>query len=239
MYMWISFVTITALATALLPLAGRDGGVDVLNRKGQTMSGVNESEKTELAGRVSPVSAEAADFIRRPSTTVERLPTTFFAKGAIYRVTFLTPSGPRAFTVGYANGEPPVFLQMNPAAFFSLAEKARPSLGSPDAKIAYATTFLEATRDFRHRFQILQNAADIELIQHPTPEEQERYRELQNKYKLIIHPPHVSETSSSDVVIFALVGQNLLQIKLTLAADGQWKRADQILEENLPIGYAK
>ena len=239
MQMWIPALSVGILAAALIQGAGIQTGAEVRNRKGQTMSGVSETERTDLANRVSHTSAYTADLILRPQSTVERLPAPFLGHGAIYRVTFIAPSGPMAFTVGYGDSEAPILLQMNPDGFFAVVGKAHLSLGSPDSKIAYAVTFLEATRDFRRGFQMLHKASDIELIAKPTPEERARYAELQSKYNTFIRAPHVSDTSPSEVTVFALSGQNLIEITLNLSADGRWKRSDKVLEEDLPIGFAK
>lgn len=217
------------LAVGLLPVLGTEK---------LAMTKVDEAEKSGLAKRVAAISAVTSELIGRAQTVVERYPTPFFKRGAVYLVSFSTASGPKAFTVGVAGADAAVMLQSNADGFFQLAEKAQMSLTSNADKTAYGMTFLEATRDFRTRFQILQRASDIQIIAQPTTEEQARYRQLEEKYQTVIHAPQISATAT-ELRVYALVGQDLDEITLTFEEHGHLKRTDQVLEKSLPIGYAR
>jgi hypothetical protein len=197
------------------------------------------ADKEALARRLEPLGKEAADMTRAGETTVERIPTPFFARGEVYRVTWRGPQRPVTFTAGLANGDYAVMLAQNPAGFIELAARAGVSLGSDRDRVAYARAFLEATRDFRARFQILESVRDIQLVAQPRDAEKAKYEQLVNQYRAVIHPPKPSIPGSSEILLFALIGQNLFQLKLKVANDGKVERSDSVVEENLPISIAK
>ncbi|HEY7338959.1 MAG TPA: hypothetical protein VH639_28980 [Bryobacteraceae bacterium] len=196
-------------------------------------------DKEALAKRIEPHAKETADLVRDANTSVEQYPTPFFSSGAIYRVTNRAPRHPIWFTVGCAGQDYTVMLPMNQKGFMELATKAGLDLRGEPNRLAYVIAFLEATQDTRKRFQILNGASDIQIINQATDEEKARYDALVEKYRSIIKPPKFDDLDPSRATVFALVGQDLVEIGIKLSNSGKLERSDKMLEENLPIAYAK
>jgi len=195
-------------------------------------------DKEKLAQRLEPIGKDAALLVRRDDTTVEQFDTPFWANGAVYRVTHLARYNPVVFTVGCA-ADLTVMLPRNPKGFMELAAKTGLRLNSAENRIAYVRVFLESTRDFRKRFQIVGKFGEIQLIAKPSPEETNRYKELQNKFDSVIKAPAVGDGPPWEVTLFALIGQDLAQLKAKLFPDGKLDVSESTLEKDLPIAYTR
>lgn len=193
-------------------------------------------DKENLARRLEPLADQVAAMVRSPKSDVERLDTAFLSDGAIYRVIYFGAARPVGITIGCAGPDFTVLLPANPAGYMELARRGGLRLDSAEHRLRYAVVFLESTRDFSERFQILRGAGDIELVPSASAEEQERYRQLQDTYRAVIRPPQLSETW--EVSAFALVGQDLVRITVKIGPDGTIQRSDAVLEKALPIALA-
>ncbi|HEY7306145.1 MAG TPA: hypothetical protein VH601_18615 [Bryobacteraceae bacterium] len=200
---------------------------------------ITEAERNDLAARAAHIGKEASDLIRDPKSRVTKLPTPFFHDGAVYQVTSNMPARPVVFTIGAAGRDFATMLAQNPSGFFQLGTNAGLSIGSPELRLQYAQVFLEATRDFRQRLQILKSASDIELVPSATQEEKAHHTALLDKYESTIRPPHVSPIVPSEVVVYAIVGQDLHEMRLKISNDGTIARSDTVLEKDLPVAVAR
>lgn len=144
---------------------------------------------------------------------------------------------PIVFTIGSAGSGFTVFLASNPEGYIELAQKAGLRLDSSEMRLAYLTTFLETTRSFAHRFQILKSVNEIQPRPNLSEPDTHRFRELLDKYRSVIRPPQISDRIPWECVVFALRRQNLVRIELKLTADGRIQANEMILEENVPIPY--
>jgi hypothetical protein len=196
-------------------------------------------DKQSLARRIEPHAKETADLIWDANTTIEQFSTPFFADGTVYRVINRAPHHPIWFTVGCAGQDYNVMLPMNPNGFMELATKAGLDLRGDGNRLAYLSVFLESTQDVRRRFQILNGVSDIQIISKATDEEKARYQALVDKYRSVIRPPKFADADPSRAVVFALIGQALVEIRLTLSNTGKVDRSDKVLEDTLPINQAK
>ena len=194
--------------------------------------------KNDLARRVQPLSAELATMIRLPDTRLEQLPTPFFSRGWVVRVTHLARTSPLVFTVGGADPDYSVLLAANPKGFFELASKAGLNLASGDDQVQYVTIFLLATRDFAERFELLRSASDIRLIAEPSEEQKAKYKSMIENYADVIHPP-TRDGAGGEVKAFAILGQDLVEMHARVRNDGVIERSDQVLERDLPIAAAQ
>jgi hypothetical protein len=205
----------------------------------QVRKGVGMIDKESLAKRVESSSPEAARLIRAENTIIDRYETPFFDKGTIYRVTHLGKYRPITFVFGLAGDDYTVSLPLNPDGFVEFAQRAGLHLDSNELRLAYVAVFLETTRDFQKRFQILRSFNDIELIRSPRPEELTRYKQLEEKYASVIRPPKISDSAPWEINLLVLRGQNLLKSDVVLEPDGKVKVSESILEKDLPISYVK
>jgi hypothetical protein len=193
-------------------------------------------DKESLARRVEPLGSYVAHIVRSPKSEIEQMSTPFFSYGAVYRIAYFGASRPVGLAIGCAEPDFTVLLPGNPAGFTELAQRAGVRLDTPELRVGYVVVLLETTRDFSRRFQVLRSVADIELIPRPTPEEEQRYRELLDTYRPVIRPPALS--NDWEVTVFALVVQDLVRITVKLGPGGAAQRADTVLEKDLPIAVA-
>ncbi len=196
-------------------------------------------DKETLAKKVETINTEVAEKIRSEHSTVEELETPFFGKGSVHRVIYSSPYRPITFVFGIAGDNFVVSLPNNRKNFIKLAERADLQINSDTLRLSYVEVFLESTRDFQSRFQIISRFADIELINKPSEEEKENYESLKAKYETKIKPPEISGQSPWLVKLFVLKRQDLLRLNVKLSSEGQMEVGEEILEKNLPIAYVK
>jgi hypothetical protein len=195
------------------------------------------TNRTELAAAVEPLDSNFARMIRADKTEVEQVPTPFLVNGAIYRVTHLLPTRPVVFTVGCV-GSDAVLLAGRPEAYAILADVGGVRLDDDDARLAYAVTFLETTRSFGERFQILSSVDDILPRHRLEPGEMQRLEALRARLRDQVAPSAISGNDPWEVIVFAIHGRALEQIKLVLDSDGSIVSTRETLEPDLPIAYA-
>ena len=195
-------------------------------------------ERNELAALVEPLDSGLAGMIRADMTKVEQVSTPFLVHGAIYRVTHLLPTRPVVFTVGCA-GSTAVLLASAPDAFLLVAQTAGLRLDDDATRIAYGVTFLETTRSFGERFQILHGVDQITPRHGLDALEQERFKSIGQDYRDVIAPPAISGNDPWVVTVFAAHGQALERIALELDTHGLVRSTAQVLEPDLPIPYAR
>jgi hypothetical protein len=195
-------------------------------------------DKESLAKRLDSLDSHSATMVRAPQSKLEQIPTPFFQRGSIYLVNYRIPTRPVVFSVGYAESGFTALLAANPEGYFNLAEKAGLQLDNSERRIAYLRTFLETTRSFGERFQLLNDVKEI----HPRPNLSEvdlqRFRELSDKYKSIIRPPVISDQPPWESVIFAIRRQNLVRIVLKLTNNGRVQMNETIIDKEIPIPYS-
>jgi hypothetical protein len=196
--------------------------------------------KEALASRIEHLQPNLGAILRSATTRIEQIDTPFFEKGAIYRVVHIGPHHPLVFTVGCAERDFTVLLPANPEAFAQLAAKSALQLDSDKSRVSYAIVFLESTRNFDRRFQILRRFDDIELIAKASEQEKQRYEQLRSSYGSVIRPPTIaSQDGKWTIAVIALKGQDLVRMEVKLDANGNVTLAESTLEKNLPISYAK
>jgi hypothetical protein len=193
------------------------------------------SDNENLAERVEPLSKDLAWLIRDRNSEVQALSTPFFRQGRIWRVLHRGEHHPLVFTVGCAGADLTVLLARQPEAFQQLVAKAGLDLSTADKRLQYVITFLETTRDFGRRFQILRAARDIELIPRATPPEKDRHQQLLAKYGPVITGPVLGGEGPWTATVFALRGQDLVQLSAKLSADGTLAVAESVLEKDVPV----
>jgi hypothetical protein len=205
------------------------------SRPGETVM----TDQALLAKRLAPLGAPVADLVQRPNTEVRQLDTPFLQRGHIYRVTHRAPHRPVVFTAGWVEPDFAVMLPLNPQGFAELATRAGLRLDTADGRAQYVTTFLETTRDFRFRFDILRRFADIQLVPRATAEQQGRYDRLRREYEEVLKPPAFAGDGPWKGTVFVLKGQDLVRLDVTLCPEGKVEIAEKVLEKDLPIPYAR
>jgi hypothetical protein len=220
----------------LVGLLGLAAGNRSLPQKPQVQKETKKMDKETLAARVEKAIPDVAEKIRAERTTIDRIETPFFADGGIYRVMYPSKYRPITFVFGVARKDYAVPLAKNPKGFAELAQTAGLDLSTDSLRLSYVEAFLESTRDFQSRFQILRSFDDIELINKASEEEKRRYEDLKNKYRSTIKPP---EVSGKEINLFVLKRQDLLRLVATVSDDGKIDIKEEILEKDLPIAYVK
>ena len=236
---------VSAVLSALLVLSAvtadsRDGVWEHLGAKQALPQKENKRmDKETLAKRIGAIHPEVVDMVLAEHTTIDPIATPFFSDGSIQRVIYPSPYRPVTFVFGFAGKDFAISLAKNPDGFVELAKHAGLLLDSSQMRVAYAEAFLESTRDFQKRLQILRRFEDIELINQPTVEERENYDALRMKYQKQIKPPEVSGKDASVVKLWVLKQQDLLRARLTIADDGSVKVNEETVEKELPIAVVK
>ena len=194
-------------------------------------------ERTELAVLVETLDRTLAHMIRADMTDVEQVPTPFFVHGTIYRVKHLLPTHPVVFTVGCV-GPRAVLLPTNPDAYMLVARAGGVQFQDDAARLAYVVTFLETTRSFSERFQILHNVEGIAPRYGLDAQQLQRFKAIRSRFRDQIVPPTITGSGPWEVTVFAIHGQELEKITLKLGSDGSIRSTPQRLEPDLPIADA-
>jgi hypothetical protein len=192
------------------------------------------SEKEKLAALVEPTDKESAARIRAERSKVEPVATPFFTGGAIDKVTYFLPSHPIVFTVGQA-GDFTVHLAANPSGYIELAQRAGLKLETDEARLAYVTTFLETTRSFADRFEILNDVSQIKPRPTLTADKAKAFEATREAHKSTVRPPAIAGSGPWTATVFALRGQDLVRVDVTLESGGQLRAQDSALAKDLLI----
>jgi hypothetical protein len=196
-------------------------------------------EPETLAKRVEPLEPAYARMLRAHGTKITAYATPFLRRGEIYQVLYRGPYGPAVFTVGCVGPDFTVLLPLNPEGFWQLVARGGLVLDTTEKRTRYVVTFLETTRNFARRFQLLNRFDDIPKLPNPTPAEAERYQELRKKYAPVIHALELSGQPPWKGTAFALQRQDLVSIDVQLTPDGKVETTTNILEKDFPTTVAR
>lgn len=194
------------------------------------------SDKEPLAARVEAFDKELAAIIRAPETEVMQVPAPFFGKGDIYRITRRLTHHPLVLTVGVA-GDAVVRLADNPDGYRALARKAQLRLENDALRLAYLTIFLETTRSFAHRFDIVRDTSEIQPRPGLDDATASRFSQAMDRYGRVLQPPTLTGSGPWQAAVYALRKQSLVRLDLTLTDDGAITGKETVLEPDLPIPY--
>lgn len=194
------------------------------------------SDRVPLARLVEPLNAEIARMIRDPDTEVHRLKTPFLAQGLIFRIDWSGPNKPFSLTIGYARRDNfTVLLPANTAGFNELVAKAGVVLDSDQQRVALAVTELETTRRFDETFVVLRSFEDLRLMANPTEQDQQRFREIRQKYGPVIRLPRAEGGGPWELPIYVLSRNDLCLFTVTLDPSGKSTVAQEVLVANTPL----
>lgn len=194
--------------------------------------------RQELLQRAAHFGPPIKTALEAPETVVEQVPTPFFTKAGIYRVSTRPPARPFLFVLGLTTIDT-ILLNNNSAGFFKLASEGGLNLALPETRTAYVVTFLETTRDFTGGIQILRSIEESWWLKTMTQEEAKRKAEVIEKYKSVVHPPKLSEDSTSTVVLFVIRDRALLKLRAKIEPTGQIAITETVLEPEVPVVYLR
>jgi hypothetical protein len=195
-------------------------------------------DKQGLSDRVRPVDPTLADDIAAPESEVEVVPTSFLVGGNIYRVTRSLATRPIVFTVGVA-GDYVASLAGRPAAYVALARHGRLDLSSSDKRRAYVTTYLETTRSYATRFELLRSIDQLSPRANLSPTERGQFDAIRSRYSAALQPLELSVTVPWRGSGYAVKGQDLVRYDMELSATGEISAREEVLEADLPIPRAQ
>jgi hypothetical protein len=225
----IMFITCTIAYLAM----GQDARAPrrTLTRGDLRMTDLTRQELTERAARFGfPIHTA----LETPETVVERVPTTFFSSGSIYRVSTRPPDSPRLYVLGVWGKDSIKVLNNDPEGFFELAANGGLKLASNTGYVAYVTTFLESTRDFTSGPQILKTIEESRWLRKPTPEEARKREEVIAKYTKVVEAPKLSRESSTTVVVYVIRDRALLRLHAKVESDGRIQITEDVLVPEMP-----
>lgn len=225
----IMFITCTIAYLAMGPDVPDTS--QTLTRGGLLMTDLTRQELAERAARLGhPVQTT----LEKPETVVERVPTSFFTNGGIYRVSTRPPDRPRLYILGVWGKDGIKVLNNDAEGFFELAVKGGLNLTSGANYVAYVTTFIESTRDFTGGPQILKTIEESWWLPSPTPGESRQREEVIAKYTKVIEAPKISKESSTTVVVYLIRDRALLCMHAKVEKDGRIQISENVLEPEMP-----
>ena len=190
--------------------------------------------RKELAHRAAHLGHPILTTLGQPETVVERIPTAFFSSGSIYRVSTRPPERPRVYNLGVWGEDGINVLNTSPESYFELAANSGLKLTTGDDYVAYVLVFLESTRDFTGRPQILSKIEESWWLEKPTPEEIRKRDEVIAKYKTVVEGPRLSSESSTTVVVYLIRDRALVRMDAKVEGDGRIKITEKVLEAEMP-----
>ncbi len=194
------------------------------------------SDRLPLAQLVEPINAEFAWMIRDPDSKIHRLNTPFLLQGLIFRVDWYGPHKPFSLTIGYARQDNfVVLLPANTTGFHELVAKAGLVLDTDEQRVAFAVTELETTRRFDETFLVAQSFGDLRLLPNPTPEEEQRFRAIRQKYEPLIHLPQTAGNGPWAMPFYVLSRNDLCLFTVMLDAAGNSTVVKTVLEADTPL----
>lgn len=190
--------------------------------------------RQELARRAAKLGSPILAALEKPEAVVERMPTTFFSDGGIYRVSTQPPDRPRLYILGAWGTEGIRVLNADPDGFFDLAAHSGLKLTTGNDYVAYVTSFLDATRDFTGGVQVLNNIEESWWLPSPTPEESRKREEVLAKYAKVVEAPKASHESNSTVIVYCIRDRALLRMKANVESSGKIQISEDVLEAAMP-----
>ena len=190
--------------------------------------------RQELTQRAAGLGFPIHTALETPETVVERVPTPFFSKGGIYRVSTPPPEPPRLYVLGVWGKDGIKVLNNDAAGFFELAANSGLKLASGADYVAYVTTFLESTRDFISGPQILNTIEESWWLPSPKPEEARKREEVIAKYTKVVEAPRLSRESGNTVVVYVIRDRALVRMEAKVESDGRIQISEKVLEPEMP-----
>lgn len=192
-------------------------------------------EKEVLAKNFEAIDENTAKIIRDTQTNIKEIPVSFLQNGEIIVAEKFAPSNLIQIYIGKSDDD--VFLIGGDAEkYYQFIEKAKLSLNNSENRIAYLKNFLQITEAGKGRFQILDSIDEIKMRPNLSDENKQKFAQFQEKFKSVIVAP--KETSDFKYAIFAIIGQNLVKLNLSIKPDNKIERTDEILEKDLLIPYS-
>lgn len=214
---------------------------DTTTRGVEPVTGTAEDkmpDKNQLASRLRATDGLSADFVAAPEAELAAVPTPFFKKGGIVRVQRNLPSHPVLLFVGYSETLVTA-LTGSPDAFPALAAKAGLTLAGPEQRVAYVRAYFETTRVMSKRFVIVDAVGEIKPRPNLSNEDRARFDEIQRKHAATVKPVSLSGQGPWKGTVFALKAQNLVRLDVELGDKGEMNVKESVVEENVPIPYAR
>ena len=197
---------------------------------------MSADDRAAIAGAFPATHAYYAGLVRDPLTEVERYPTPFFERAAVYRLVHRDPFHPAILYAAVGPDGTAVLLTDDPAAFAALARAAGAAIASPADALAYALAYLELTGPRAELRYVIRAAGEARFVPRPRPAEQARIDQFLATYAPLVHPPRVSDAEDSFLVTLYAVRQRDLQRHiLHVAPGGALAHQVDVCERGLPL----
>ena len=205
-----------------------------MNRSTRPLS---KTEVDELAARASALGPDVQAILRAPTTEIARVDTPFFPHASVFRVEhWLRPTRTLVLTLGSLQDGTTLLLPTNPEAWMRLAASGV-DLGTESLRLAYAISFLETTRSFAERFQVLHEVDQLEPRPGMSDEDGAVFEDIRQRFASSV-PPTITATAPWKASIFAVKGQDLVRYLVRIAPTGQIEATPSVVERELPIVWA-
>ena len=192
-------------------------------------------DKDALAQRLGAGNEVLASVLKANAVEVQKLPTPFLRRGAIYRVQANLPTHPAVYHIG-CTASATVVLGGNPTGFVELARQAGLTLDHPDARSRYAAVFLETTLVAPDTVQVVRSFDDLLRLPNPAPAEVLRLEAVRRRYQAGWAPTSGSGPPWT-VRVYGVRRRDLIEFDVTITATGEIGVTERAVERDLPIGF--
>lgn len=192
-------------------------------------------DKQILAKRVEPIDPAVSQIISDKTSQIQQLSAPFLKNGVISKVSKFAPTRPIIVYIGTVEPDFTSIISSDPEKYFEFIRRAGLIESNNEARTAYLLNFLEVTNSGK-RLQILNSVDEIKQRPNLNDEQKAQFNEFHEKFRTIITAP--KQSADGSYVVFAVKGQDLVQLNLTIKEDKSIERKDTVLEKNLLIPYS-
>lgn len=194
----------------------------------------------EIAAKLAELLQEKepflADLMQRKRTTVRRIETEIFNRWGIYYMVYRGPHNPIAAYVAMRLPDAALVLTGNPEGFMQMAADEPVYIENGEQALACGELFLTTTRAMRQWAVLIREVADMPFLPNLQAEAAARVADIRAKYAEQVAPT-VSDLSPAGkrVVLYAVVGRNLVRNILDIRPGGEIRMEVDIREEDMPV----
>ncbi len=190
-------------------------------------------EKEALAALLEATNPEIANIVRDPASKVEPFGPSL-PLGVVYRVSKFAPTRMIVHFIGVVSQGDAIVLTGEPRKYAEFAERCGISVNRSEDKLEYGRAYLAISAGSK-RLQILNSVDDIKPRPGLDESQTAQFQDFVAKYSSKIIAP---SCNGSACFFYAISGQDLVLIQLTVETNEAIMPDISVFESNLLIPYA-
>lgn len=192
-------------------------------------------DKQILAKRVESIDPAVSAIISDKVSQVQQIKTPFLKNGVIHKVSKFAPTRPIVIYVGTIEPDFTSIISAEPEKYFEFIRRSGLVDTSNELRISYLLNFLDVTNSGK-RLQVLNSVDDIKERPNLSDVQKTQFNEFREKFRPVIAAP--KQSADGSYIVYAVKGQDLVQLNLTIKEDKSIERKETVLEKNLLIPYS-